>query len=416
MSIFGQVWLWSLAAFVLGALLTWLLLVRPAQSRIADLERRLAAAPTPERGQLHQDPEPTLVQHQPAAASSGDGPGLDPDALPGVPEPAEETAAERTRFVGPVEPQPQPQWLEQDSFAQAGRDADEPTEYRYAEEPPRYGDQDEEYGQYEPYGQYDQYLQETHPDEEAEQAWDSTQALSVLEPGQEDQYEYEAARPEPEPEPEPRERQPASLFTELPAYEYVDEDSDYNDYNGDAGYRDYGQHEDQPEQQHAEYEGEQPGEPPAETPSPPDTTQVLPKRQPREVPRGGFDQPEPIQPSMRTVSRREPAPEVEGTHSGSLFQPAVPAGPAAEQPGPVPPPARDHVPEEGGALPSGPFGPGSAMPLPGGGSPAEDYRVKASVTALRYCTEDEPRYPNMVAEVWFRTPADAERVGFRPLT
>ncbi|WP_026065868.1 hypothetical protein [Actinoalloteichus spitiensis] len=33
-SIFGQVWLWSLLAFLLGALATWLLLVRPVQRRL----------------------------------------------------------------------------------------------------------------------------------------------------------------------------------------------------------------------------------------------------------------------------------------------------------------------------------------------------------------------------------------------
>jgi hypothetical protein len=56
------------------------------------------------------------------------------------------------------------------------------------------------------------------------------------------------------------------------------------------------------------------------------------------------------------------------------------------------------------------------MPRPGGGRPSDDFGVKASVTALRYCTDESPQFPRMVAEVWFRTPEDAERVGFRPLT
>ena len=55
------------------------------------------------------------------------------------------------------------------------------------------------------------------------------------------------------------------------------------------------------------------------------------------------------------------------------------------------------------------------MPLPGGNSPSGEYRVKASVTALRYCSPESPRFDRTVAEVWFRTVADAERVGFRPL-
>ncbi|MGV9294342.1 sunset domain-containing protein [Amycolatopsis sp. NPDC003676] len=56
-----------------------------------------------------------------------------------------------------------------------------------------------------------------------------------------------------------------------------------------------------------------------------------------------------------------------------------------------------------------------ALWSPGGGRPADGFTVKASVTALRYCGEDSPQFPKMVAEVWFRSAADAERVGFRPL-
>jgi hypothetical protein len=145
-----------------------------------------------------------------------------------------------------------------------------------------------------------------------------------------------------------------------------------------------------------------------------DSTQVLPKRQPREAPRGGFEPPRPIQPSMRPVERREP--ELAGTQSGSLFEPSVQPnqqGGAAPLNAPEPPPAR-QVTED--AVPPGPFGPGSAMPRPGGGRPSDGFAVKASVTALRYCTEESPQFPRMVAEVWFRTSADAERVGFRPLS
>ncbi|GAA3553861.1 hypothetical protein GCM10022222_41920 [Amycolatopsis ultiminotia] len=175
----------------------------------------------------------------------------------------------------------------------------------------------------------------------------------------------------------------------------------------------------------------------------------LPKRQPREVsPRGGFDAPRPIQPSMRPIERRDP--ELSGTQSGSLFEPSVRSNrdvppnenvqPAQNvQPNPdVPlppdvPPNQDVPPvqnvqpvqdapeppsarqSDADAVPVGPFGPGSAMPRPGGGRPADGFTVKASVTALRYCTEESPQFPRMVAEVWFRSAADAERVGFRPL-
>nr|WP_312868934.1 hypothetical protein [Amycolatopsis pithecellobii] len=147
-----------------------------------------------------------------------------------------------------------------------------------------------------------------------------------------------------------------------------------------------------------------------------ESTAILPKRQPRSTPRSSF---EPPRPSMRSIERREPVAD-EGGRSGSLFEPTVRPNSAArgahaapEPAAPTPPPARTHLSED---TPPGPFGPGSAMPRPGGGRPSEEYTVKASVTALRYCTEDSPQFTRMVAEVWFRSVADAERVGFRSLS
>lgn len=136
---------------------------------------------------------------------------------------------------------------------------------------------------------------------------------------------------------------------------------------------------------------------------------ALPKRIPgkprHQVPFG-------VQPS----STPEPAPaaaaavdEVPDTPR-SLFEPIVPA--ADEGTSTPPPPHRLRQGSGGGR---GPFGPGSAMPLPGGASPSPEFTIKASVAALRYCTPDSPQFGRTVAEVWFRTAADAERVGFRPV-
>lgn len=94
----------------------------------------------------------------------------------------------------------------------------------------------------------------------------------------------------------------------------------------------------------------------------------------------------------------------------SLFEPIIPA--ADEGMSTPPPPHRLRSGSGGGR---GPFGPGSAMPLPGGASPSPDFTIKASVAALRYCTPESPQFGRTVAEVWFRTAADAERVGFRPV-
>ncbi|MBB3049244.1 hypothetical protein FHS23_000239 [Prauserella isguenensis] len=222
--------------------------------------------------------------------------------------------------------------------------------------------------------------------------------------------------------------------------------------------------------------GELPADPPAYAFGGPDagpdegpaeSTNVLPKRTPRQRPPGGFDAPKPIQPSMRAITRREPDAAAQ---SGSLFEPPSPGESPSSEPAAEPaaeagkhagqPPSGAQQPTKfvtpAGQVPTGdeavsgelgasetataaegasvenvaeradqadadapkpgPFGPGSAMPLPGGGSPSSEFTVKASVTALRYVTDASPQYPRMVAEVWFRSPADAERVGFRPLS
>ncbi len=140
---------------------------------------------------------------------------------------------------------------------------------------------------------------------------------------------------------------------------------------------------------------------------------ALPKRIPgkprHQVPFG-------VQPTSSSEPAPEPAPaaattvdEVPDTPR-SLFEPIVPA--ADEGTSTPPPPHRLRQGSGGGR---GPFGPGSAMPLPGGASPSPEFTIKASVAALRYCTPDSPQFGRTVAEVWFRTAADAERVGFRPV-
>jgi hypothetical protein len=51
-SLFGQVWLWSLLSFVAGVLVTWLVQVRPAKQRLAELEaNRLGGLAGPARPQ-----------------------------------------------------------------------------------------------------------------------------------------------------------------------------------------------------------------------------------------------------------------------------------------------------------------------------------------------------------------------------
>ncbi|SDH66652.1 hypothetical protein SAMN05192558_113160 [Actinokineospora alba] len=151
------------------------------------------------------------------------------------------------------------------------------------------------------------------------------------------------------------------------------------------------------------------------------TTSALPKRIPAK-PQGRIPfgiQPAPPAPATPATATA-PAAEAER----SLFEPIRPADEtvAATSVLPESRPRRSRTALKqapmGGVdpfVPPGPFGPGSAMPLPGGESPSSDYVIKASVTALRYCSPESPKFDRTIAEVWFRSVADAERVGFRPL-
>ncbi|MDQ3405821.1 MAG: hypothetical protein M3548_20905 [Actinomycetota bacterium] len=62
--------------------------------------------------------------------------------------------------------------------------------------------------------------------------------------------------------------------------------------------------------------------------------------------------------------------------------------------------------------PDAPFGPGSAVPRKDGSAPSDEYTVKGNADSMLFHTTDSPYYPRTIAEVWFKTPADAERAGF----
>lgn len=104
----------------------------------------------------------------------------------------------------------------------------------------------------------------------------------------------------------------------------------------------------------------------------------------------------------------------------ALFEPIVPAGDGPPVPPPphrvraaTPAPARASAQAPAPTAGRGPFGPGSAMPGPGGTAPSPEYTVKASASAMRYCTQESDSYERTMAEVWFLSAADAERAGFR---
>ncbi|MGW3993387.1 sunset domain-containing protein [Amycolatopsis sp. NPDC004772] len=408
MSIFGQVWLWSLAAFFVGVLLTWLVLVLPLRKSVRRLESSLAqahadAARTPANAATvgsgtdafrRREPEPSRQETSYPGTLVAAPPIHRDDVHDDIDEDFAELDAQVPSRI-PPEPEPvrapEPELEEDDPYRSAA------TQFLTSDEEPERASATQYLA---PVG--DSFDDEPEPESPAlsrlEQL-DTDSAGSLFQPpageaaDTPDWFDDEAPSQRSAFE-EPVER--TRFITEHPGSVRQDEPEDAEPpqyaFGGDI----------------AESELDVPPETPAEA------TQVLPKRQPREAVRGGFDAPQPIQPSMRTVERREP--DLSGAHSGSLFEPSVQpnqAAAAASVAAPEPPPARQAA---GDSVPPGPFGPGSAMPRPGGGAPSDSFAVKASVTALRYCTEESAQFPKMVAEVWFRTAEDAERVGFRPLS
>ncbi len=67
------------------------------------------------------------------------------------------------------------------------------------------------------------------------------------------------------------------------------------------------------------------------------------------------------------------------------------------------------------SIPAGPYGPGSAAPLASGAAPA-GFTIKGNADSMLYHGPESPYYSRTIAEVWFRTAADAEKAGFKPYT
>jgi hypothetical protein len=399
MSIFGQVWLWSLLAFVIGALLAWLVLVLPAQKRIRELESRLATAHAESSRSPAQPGEgmKTAYFTRPAITESD----LEPYGAAAGSEEREPRVPRYGRAAGSGEPELHVQRY----GAAAGSGKREPGVHPRGVAAGAWGPKPE---LAEAELRHD-YKAEPEPDLESP----ATELIRRVEPD---------SAPVPE---EPVAQRSGSLFQSEPTSadhepgpQWFDRDlvADRSPFEEPAAHH-YPEpeiaekNEDlEPEPQAFAFEADEQALPDAETP--PEPTHGLPKRQRRGSPWGGVDSPKQIQPSMRAVERRDSPSNTSASHSGSLFEPTVQPGqvPASA---PEPPPARN--PSLADSVPAGPFGPGSAMPRPGGGRPSEEFGVKASVTALRYCTEESAQFPRMVAEVWFRTPGDAERVGFRPI-
>ncbi|WP_409466941.1 hypothetical protein [Amycolatopsis sp. GA6-003] len=469
MSIFGQVWLWSLLAFIVGAVLAWLVLARPARKRVHELETELASAHADTARAAASTPARTAVlppaedwtrdrrEHAPTEviqATSAFEPEAEYDAeYRTAPEPAaagkpadsaeddvdeafaQAEAREQQNGLfdsAPAETAPEDSGSAYRAAATEYLQPADTGSHRVAEPAEEHDsgyhrvaesadEQDSGYHRVaEPAEEHDSgYHRAPEPAEvpaadysEPERPDEQEQSHSLTGPA--DGLSSLERRLDPAPvDGAAAESEPVSLFRPGPGRAAEPEPDWFS--QPDGAQRSPFEEPAEPAVGHLEEDSTTDHlipnpEPAAEsTEDTAESSQGLPKRQRRESPRGGFDPPRPIQPSMRPVERREP--DLAGGHSGSLFEPSVQPNQAAMA-APEPPPARQTADD---AVPPGPFGPGSAMPRPGGGRPAEGFTVKASVTALRYCGEDSPQFPKMVAEVWFRSAADAERVGFRPL-
>ncbi|MPY80270.1 MAG: hypothetical protein GEV04_17780 [Actinophytocola sp.] len=491
-SLFGQVWFWSLLAFLVGAVLTWVLLVRPAQQRVQQLERQPRGgrpAPGPPTGQARpqqipprppqqagpppphtpyqqppqpawpgqQEPDPESTEHHPRtrwlerdSLDTGTQRGVAPEQPTQVPDQRPEMGDQRA-FV-PAEP-PTPYGQQEDVQRELERQYREEFEREYPEDYQRDVPDDAAQGYPEDYSRdYPGDVQDYAPEYEREAYADQEEFTGRVHPtgyapaadpqsfatpeAEQQAYEQRVAAWQEQPPANAGGRNRLGDIDEQPQLgdlgdlsadsDVVDQraasaqrpgglfepsgsaerDTAYED-NGVSGYA-------APEAQPAAFGA--PGTadaPDTDTEAPdessePDTDPVtgLPRRRrgASNRIRGGFSPPRPIEPSIRPVTRR--TPQQEGGSSGSLFEPSH-----GEQSGAVAQ-AGGHAEAE---VPAGPFGLGSAMPLPGGGRPDPSFTVKASVTELRYCTEDSPQFVGMTPEVWFASASDAERVGFRPI-
>jgi hypothetical protein len=458
MPIFGQVWLWSLAAFLLGALLCWVLVVLPVRRRISTLESRLASlradAKLSAAAERSRAPEPAGGNPVPGFGDPRDE--IRPESLTrayslaGVqdaPRPSYEEPAERgaLQLTPPPEAEPRPYVPPVEDGPTSGPSGRDWFDEQPAEEPAGQStgahrlieDEDED-------DRGTVFTQRTTPiPAELIRSLDDAQPEAQPEPPKPDDSLVDDLADEPaEPEepppglapltppvlatpPEPP-RLPSRGANRSPVFEptlVVKNGSAKSDVDTPA--------EPAPAPNNRSTIAELPSRAELVEPKVSGGITIEPERAqsalPKRIPAKPRHQYHPF--GVETVTPAvspSTAPASGGERTRSLFEPVIPAEDGQTE---VPPPpnrlpaaplstsAGGSSTSGGGSRPSapGPFGPGSAMPLPGGASPSPEFTVKASVTALRYCTPESPQFGRTVAEVWFRTAADAERVGFRPV-
>src|SRR5690606_25934042 len=116
MSGFGQVWVFSAIAFVLGAFLAWLFLVRPAQRRIGELRRRLAEAQRAPKAATSTGSATSGAQNTLIAPAPGGDEDTPIASRTRRFEPAAETRSETAAGEATEHLAPGPRWPDTDSL------------------------------------------------------------------------------------------------------------------------------------------------------------------------------------------------------------------------------------------------------------------------------------------------------------
>lgn len=385
--LFTQVWLWSLASFALGALLTWLLFVRPARRRLehalAELSRHYGYYDRPvyddpdydrgdfdgrgydeyveqdtaEQGDVyaydgraHEEPErPLDLLTEP--------PTIAPRAYVAAPESAPEPGNEPT--VAEFERDPQPAWVP-------------------AEVPP----------QPEPASTSSTWFHRSGEELGAESP-DTDPAVTAVQPSVTDAEPETAATEGSRGEQrDDLSGQLRSLFAPVEGGNPAGETGYIPPVGADATAVLPKVPSEDHEPKHAQVSGDLhvPGEPEDELPRrTPSHTGEAPQAEPPHIPEALW----------RRVGASKP-------HSTAPDEPGT-GGPANIQPG-------ENL-DEDSNLPRRTPG---AHPHPGQGFASNGPMIKGHSATRQYHSPDSPQYDDIVADVWFRTPADAETAGFAP--
>ncbi|MCE3553321.1 hypothetical protein LWC33_17880 [Pseudonocardia sp. RS11V-5] len=133
--------------------------------------------------------------------------------------------------------------------------------------------------------------------------------------------------------------------------------------------------------------------------------------------------PQGLIPRAEPPAAGRPTPEPPAAERPTPEPPAEKPGPSEKLLAPEPSPAEKSASEEEtGAeeppaaaaepVPDGPYGPGSAAPLPDGSAPSPEFTIKGNASSMLFHPPSSPYFRRTKPAAWFRTAEDARRAGF----